>query len=144
MVMQIVPIMYMSAAEAVKLVEPFLSDHGQIYNMQTQNLLIITDFESKIIDCVTILAKLDVSPMASLKVAMIKVANAPLFDLKEEVEEIMKALRINQNDFQGVTIMALERTNSLLLVGPNKSMLDSVEKWVRELDVMPSEGRSSG
>ena len=141
MVMQVIPIMYMSAAEAVKLVEPFLSDHGQVYNLQNQNLLIVTDFESKILDCVSVLAKLDVSPMAALKVAMVKVANAPLFDLKDEVDEIMKALRVNQNDFQGVTIMALERVNSLLLVGTNKFMLDSVEGWVRELDVMPSEGR---
>ena len=143
MIMQIVPIMHMSAAEAVKLVEPFLSDHGQVYNMQTQNLLIITDFESKIIDCVTILSKLDVSPMASLKVAMVKIANAPLFDLKDELDEIMKALRVNQNDFQGVTIMPLERVNSLLLIGNNQFMLDTVESWVRELDVMPSEGRDN-
>ncbi len=64
MVMQIIPIEHIPAAEAVKLVEPFLSDQGQVYNMQTQNLLIVTDFESKVLDCVNILAKLDVSPMA--------------------------------------------------------------------------------
>ncbi|MEJ2689547.1 MAG: type II secretion system secretin GspD [Deltaproteobacteria bacterium] len=143
MVMQIVPIEHIPSAEAVKLVEPFLSDHGQVYNMQVQNLLIITDFESKVLDCVNLLAKLDVSPMASLKVEMVKVSNAPLFDLKDDLDEIMKTLHINQNDFQGVTIMPLERVNSLLLVGNNQFMLDTAETWVHQLDVMPSEGRDN-
>jgi general secretion pathway protein D len=143
MIMQIVPIMHLSSAEAVKLIEPFLSDHGQVFNMITQNLVIITDFESKLLDCINILAQLDVSPMASLKIALVRVENAPLFDLRDEAEEIMKAMRINQNDFQGVTIMPLERINSLLLVGANQYALDSVEMWVHELDVMPSEGRDN-
>jgi len=143
MIMQIVPIMHLSSAEAVKLIEPFLSDHGQVFNMITQNLVIITDFESKLLDCINILAQLDVSPMASLKIALVKVENAPLFDLRDEAEEIMKAMRINQNDFQGVTIMPLERINSLLLVGANQYALESVEMWVHELDVMPSEGRDN-
>ncbi len=74
---------------------------------------------------------------------LVKVSNAPLFDLRDDLDEIMKALRINQNDFQGVTILPLERVNSLLLVGNNQFMLDSVETWIRQLDVLPSEGRDN-
>ncbi|MEW6427517.1 MAG: type II secretion system secretin GspD [Thermodesulfobacteriota bacterium] len=143
MITQIIPIMHLASAEALKLVEPYLSDHGLALDMATHNLLLITDFESKIIDCVTILSQLDVSPLASLQVSMIKVKNAPLYDLRDELEELLTAMQINRSDYKGVTVVPLERVNSLLLVGNNRYLLQSAESWMKELDVMPSEGRDN-
>lgn len=140
MVMQIIPVAHLSSAEAMKLVEPYLSEHGKIYDLPSQNYLILTDFESKVLDCVSILSHLDISPLSSLNVSLIRIGNAPLFDLKEELDEIMKAMNVDKKDFQGVSVTPLERINSLLLVSSNKYLLTTVEDWVRDLDVQPSEG----
>lgn len=143
MVMQVVPIMHLSSAEALKLVEPYLSDHGSTYNMAGQNMLIINDFESKVIDCLVILSRLDVSPLAGIKVRLVRIEKAPLFVLHEELGQILQALRVNKRDFEGVSVVPLERVNSLLLVSGNRQLLDSAETWIRELDVVPMGGRDT-
>ena len=143
LVTQIVPVVHISSAEAQKLIEPYLSEHSVIYNLADQNLLIISDFEGQIIDALMILARLDVSTLSSMIVRLVRVENAPLFDLKDELTEILSALKINKKDHQGVQILPLERVNSLLMVGFNESLLNSAIKWVEELDRAPTEGRDS-
>lgn len=143
MVTQVVPVIHISSAEAQKLIEPYLSDQANVFNLADQNTLIISDFESKIIDGLMILARLDVSSLSALKVKMIKVEQAPLFDVKDELEEILSALKVNKKDYQGIQIMPLERVNALLLIGYDNSLMATAEKWITELDRAPTEGRDS-
>lgn len=143
MVIQVVPVMHLSSNEAIKLIEPYLSDQGAAFNLEAQNTLVIHDFESKIIDAVTILARLDISPMAALKIRLVKVEKAPLFDVVEELNEILLAMGVNKKDFESVSVIALERVNSLLLISKNEYTLKNVDQWIKELDLVPTEGRDT-
>jgi len=141
LVVQILPVAHLSSAEAQKLVEPYLSEVGTIYNLASQNTLIVNDFEGKVLDIVSVLSRLDISPLAALKVRMIRVENAPLFTLRDELQEILTALSVNPKEHEAVSIIALERVNSLLLISKSEQLLDSTDRWIRELDVVPAEGR---
>ena len=141
LVVQIIPVAHLASAEAQKLVDPYLSEVGSIYNLASQNTLIVSDFESKVLDIVSVLSRLDVSPLAALKVRMVRVENAPLFTLRDELQEILTALSVNPKEHESVSIIALERVNSLLLISKSEQLLDSTDRWVRELDVVPAEGR---
>ena len=143
MITQIVPIVHLSSSQAIKLIEPSISEQGIIHDLPSQNTLIISDFESKVVDALMMLSRLDVSPLSFLKVRMVKVEKAPLYDLSDELAEILAALRINRKDHLGVSVQPLERVNSLLLVSNSEASLDNAEKWIRELDVVPSEGRDN-
>jgi general secretion pathway protein D len=143
MVIQIIPVMHLPAAEAKKLLEPYKSAQGVIDELSNPNTLFISDYESKVVDMLMILAKVDTSPMASFKVRMVRVNRAPLFGLRDELTEIMNALKVNKQGYEGVSVMALERVNSLLLLSSNQELLDSATRWVQELDVVPSEGRDN-
>lgn len=142
-VIQIIPIMNLSSAEAMKMIQPYVSDRGFIENLSSTNTLIITDFESNVVDALTLLSRLDVSALSSLKVRLVRIENAPLFDMRDELLEIFKALQINKNDHEGVSVITLERVNSLLLVSGNKTLLENAEKWAKELDVIPDQGRDN-
>ncbi len=142
-VIQIIPIMNLSSAEAMKMIQPYVSDRGFIENLTSTNTLIITDFESNVVDALTLLSRLDVSALSSLKVRLVRIENAPLFDMRDELLEIFKALQINKNDHEGVSVITLERVNSLLLVSGNKTLLENAEKWAKELDVIPDQGRDN-
>jgi len=142
-VIQVIPIMHLSSIEAQKLIEPYSSEQGSIYNVEATNTLIISDFESNVVDALTLLSRLDISPLSSLKVRLVRVDNAPLFELRDELEEIFEALQINKRDFEGVSVVPLERVNSLLLVSGNESLIDSAGKWITELDVVPMQGRDN-
>jgi len=141
LVVQVLPVAHLASAEAQKLVEPYLSEVGSIYNLASQNTLIVSDFESKVLDIVSVLARLDVSPLAALKVRMIRVENAPLFTLRDELQEILTALAVNPKEHEAVSIIALERVNSLLLISKSEQLLESTDRWIKELDVVPAEGR---
>jgi len=142
-IIQVVPVMHLAASEAKKLLDPYVSEQGRIEILDNPNTLFITDYESKVVDVLMILARLDTSPLSSLKVRLVKVEKAPLFDIKDELTDILGALQVNNKGHEGVTILALERGNSLLLVSSNKELLDSATRWVTELDVVPSEGRDN-
>jgi general secretion pathway protein D len=143
LVTQIVPVLHLASADAQKLIEPYLSEHSSVYNLPDQNTLIISDFESQIVDALMILARLDVSSLSSLVVRMVRVEQAPLFDLRDELDEVLKALKVNKSDYDGVQIIPLERVNSLLLIGYDESLVRTAIKWVKELDRAPTEGRDS-
>lgn len=143
LILQVVPIMHLAAPEATKLVEPYLSQQGAITTIANQNTLVISDYESKIIDVLSILSRLDISPLASLKIRLVKVENAPLFDLRDEVMEILNTLHVNNNDFEGIAIQPLERISSLLLVSRSEFLVNNAEKWLSELDVMPGRDRDN-
>ena len=143
MIIQVIPVMNLASSEAIKLIEPYLSDQGAAYNLETQNTLIVQDFESKVMDAVTILARLDISPMSALKVRLIKVEKAPLFDVADELTQILLSMGVNKKDFESVSVIPLERVNSLLLVSKNEFTLNSVDKWIKELDVVPTQGRDT-
>ena len=143
MVTQIVPIMNLSSTEVTKLINPYLSNRGSIFDLADQNIIILTDFEAKIVDALVLLARIDISPLSSLQVRLIKVEQAPLFTVYDELNEILNALKINRKDHEGVTITALERINSLLLLSSNEELLNSTDKWIRELDVIPAQGRDN-
>lgn len=143
MIMQLVPVMHLQASEAAKLIQPYLSEHGLIHTLEHQNTLIIQDFESKVIDGLSVLARIDVSPLASLKVRLVRIEKAPLFQLRDELLEIMNAFKVNKKDFESLSIVPMERVNSLLLVSKSEFLLDTADSWVRELDAVPSEGRDN-
>lgn len=143
LVVQIIPVVHLASSEAQKLVEPYLSEVGTLYNLASQNTLIVSDFESKVLDIVSVLSRLDISPLAALKVRMVRVENAPLFTLRDELQEILTALAVNPKEHEAVSIIVLERVNSLLLISKSEHLLDSTDRWIRELDVVPSEGRDT-
>jgi len=140
LVVQIIPVMHLASTEAKKLVEPYLSEVGTLYNLTSQNTLIVSDFESKVLDIVSVLSRLDISPLSALKVRMIRVENASLFTLRDELQQILTALSVNPQEHEAVSIIPLERVNSLLLISKSEQLLDNTDRWIKELDVVPSGG----
>ena len=142
-IIQVIPVMHLAASEAKKLLDPYVSEQGRIEILDNPNTLFITDYESKVVDVLMILARLDISPMAALKVRLVKVEKAPLFDVKDELANILTALQVNKKGYEGVTVLAMERGNGLLLISSNQELLDAATRWVTELDVVPTAGRDN-
>lgn len=142
-IIQIVPVMNLASAKAVKLVEPYLSSQGSIHNLAGQNTLLICDYESKVVEALMLLSRVDISPLAGLQLRLVKVEKAPLFDIRDELVEIFLAMGVNKKDFEGVTLIPLERVNSLLLISKNEFLIETCLKWVSDLDVVPSQDRDN-
>ncbi len=142
-VTQVVPVLHIASSEAQKLIEPYLSQQAVIYNLADLNTLVISDFEAQVIDALNILSRLDVSALSSMRIKVVRVEKAPLFDLADELKEVLLALKINKKDYEGVQMLPLERVNSIMLIGYDDSLVQTAVKWVEELDRAPSGGRDS-
>ncbi|MBI5557600.1 MAG: type II secretion system secretin GspD [Deltaproteobacteria bacterium] len=142
-IIQVLPLAYLASGEVIKLVEPYLSAQGAIYNLPTQNTLLISDFQSKVVDILRIINRIDISPLASLKIKLVRVDNAPLFDLNDELLEIFTALKMNSKEFDSITVVPLERVNSLMLIGADEAQIQNGVDWIKELDVVPSQDRDN-
>ncbi|MGM0682343.1 MAG: secretin N-terminal domain-containing protein, partial [Thermodesulfobacteriota bacterium] len=142
-VIQVIPLFYIPAAEAMDLLNPYLSAQGGVYSLGSQNTLIISDYESKVADALRILAKLDTASLASMEVQLVRIDEAPVSKLKEELDEILQALKVNAEPLQGVAVIPLARINSLLLVGISEENVTMARRWINELDVMPASDQDS-
>ncbi|MBU4262011.1 MAG: type II secretion system secretin GspD [Proteobacteria bacterium] len=142
-IIQVVPLAHLSSSEVLKIVEPYLSGQGSLYDLPQQNTLLVSDYESKVMDILRIIARIDISPLASTHIKLVRVDNAPIFDLRDELTEIFTALKINGKDFEGITVVPLERVNSLMLVSNSKSQVQNGVDWIKELDVVPSQDRDN-
>jgi general secretion pathway protein D len=142
-VMQVVPLLYLSSDEARNIIAPYLSAQGITHDLASRNTIILSDFESKVVDIVQILSFLDVSPLANFSLRLVRVENAPLFDLHNELAEILQALRVNnlERGTDNINIIPLERVNSLLLVSKSDFLLDNVSRWIEELDTIQDQGQ---
>jgi general secretion pathway protein D len=143
LIIQVVPLAHLASAEVVKLVEPYLSAQGSVYDLPQQNTLLVSDYESKVLDVLRIIARIDISPLASLQIKLVRVDNAPIYDLRDELTEIFTALKINGKDFEGISVVPLERVNSLMLVSTSANQVQSGVEWIKELDVIPSQDRDN-
>ncbi|MHB1014368.1 MAG: type II secretion system secretin GspD [Desulfurivibrionaceae bacterium] len=144
-VTQIVPLLYLKSTDALKLVSPYLSGQAVTYDLPEQNTLIVTDLETKIADVVQILSFLDVSPLASYKMRLVRVENASLPDLYKELTQLLVATKLNktgsdsENVVDSVNIIPLERVNSLLVISQNAFLISNIDAWIAQLDVSPQD-----
>jgi general secretion pathway protein D len=145
MIMQVVPLLYLSSSQALNLISPYLSEQGLTFELREQNMIIISDYESMVTEIIQILSHIDVSPLANFAMRLVRIENAPLFDLHDELRELLGAMRISNRE-QGsdiIDVVPLERVNSLLLISRSESLLDNVGNWIEALDVIPVNGRDS-
>jgi len=146
-VTQIVLLLYLKSTDALNLVSPYLSGQAVKYDLPNQNTLIVTDFETKIADVVQILSFLDVSPLASYKMRLIRVENASLLDLHKELTQLLVATKLNktgpgtENVVDSVNIIPLERVNSLLVISQNAFLISNIDAWIGQLDVSPQKSK---
>jgi general secretion pathway protein D len=142
-VLQIVPLLNLQADESIKLVEPYLSPKGSIQVLENHNWLLVHDYETNVVDILTILSQLDVSPLSSLKIRLVRVQNAPIEEIKTELTEIFTALHINKKDSGSLNIVPLGQVNSLLLVSPSEFLVENAARWIKELDITVGSDRDN-
>jgi len=139
---QIVPLKYIPATEASKLIKPFLSDGAEIAEHPPQNILIICDVASNIKKSLDILALFDTDIFTDMRVRIYPVLNADVTEVAKEMERIFSSFEVSTKSARGVgiTFTPVTRINSLLVVSSIPNIFEKVEGWLRELDKIPGEG----
>ncbi len=137
----IVPIEFISANDVMQILKPMLSQAGNITVYTKTNTLILTDSSSNIRKSLEFIETLDVDAFERMHMEMVHVTNVDIKTLNKELAEILSALGFGKDTTQ-LSIVPIERLNSLLVLSSNTQLLSSVKEWLERLDKRAS-GESS-
>ncbi|RJQ50344.1 MAG: type II secretion system protein GspD [Nitrospiraceae bacterium] len=130
-VTQIVSVNYVPVTEITTVLTPLLSQFGSIIPNLRNNLLIVNDLSSNIKRLLTILEEIDVNVFQNTRMFFFKPTYSDVATLTEELTEVLNAMNITK---EGISLMPIERINSLVVFSASPSLLQAVEGWLKKLD----------
>lgn len=139
---QIVPIEFISSNDIVPILQPMLSATGGIFNYTKTNTLIITDTASNIKKTLSLIKVFDVDDFKRMSIEIIPVENVDIKTLYKELTDMLGALGLVK-DAKQLSVVPIERLNSLILLSLNNKLLESVKEWIRKLDTLSQTDKQS-
>ena len=136
-IIQIIPLKFISAPEVTKVITPFISADGSIVSEAGSNTLLVVDKGINILKVLKLVEAFDVSVFERLSYRFYKLENI-------NPEEAVKLLKEVSSLSAGggkedVKFIPINRLNSLLIVSSSPDIFGRVDAFIRRLDI-PSEG----
>ncbi len=132
-IMQIIPLRFVSAADMAKMLTPFLSDGGSIAVHEAGNILVVADNSLNMKRLMEILAQFDNAEFAQQRVRLVPVRNNVASSLVPELESIFAAYALSAKNTP-LRFVPIDRINGILVVTPDPAGFVDVEKWIAKLD----------
>ncbi|PIE74008.1 MAG: hypothetical protein CSA20_00265, partial [Deltaproteobacteria bacterium] len=130
-VVQIIPLSYISSEEMIKLLNPFLSENGSIISHDQSRTLLLIDHRRNVEKALRLVKSFDVDFFAVTKHRFFRLQYA---DCKSVAEIVGKVLGAYGNENTQETIIPLEKMNSLLVLADNEAVFDKVAEFLVEFD----------
>ena len=137
LVLNLVFLHYMTAAEMQKILTPFAGESAQITPYEPANLLIILDNSRNMKRTLDLINMFDSDSFAGQRVRAYEVKNGRPTDIKKELDDVFKAyaLSTTAKGAGAVQFVALDRVNMILAVAPNPGVFTEVDTWLAKLDI---------
>ncbi len=134
MALNLVFLKYATAAEILKVIQPFLGEGAAAATYDPANLLILQDSNRNMARTMELLDLFDSDTFVSQRVHLYEVNNGRPADLVKQLESIFKAFSISDKTTV-VKFVPIDRINTIIAVAPNPGVFGEVEKWLKKLDV---------
>jgi general secretion pathway protein D len=133
MLMQIIPLKFVFAADMAKMLAPFLSEGGTVAVHEAGNTLILVDDSLNLKRLMEILQQFDNSSFVQQRVRLIPVRNNVASALVPELEAIFSTYALSEKQTP-LRFVPLDRINGILVAAADPAAFDEVEQWVLKLD----------
>ena len=133
----IIPLKFIAAGEMQKILEPFIAENASIRIDKKRNLVIVSGTQQEISAVQETIAIFDVDWLRGMSVGLYPLDYVAPNTMKSELETVLGALDAEEdNDVLGglVRTVAIERLQSVLLVGSTPAALREAENWLYRLD----------
>ncbi|MCZ6804297.1 MAG: type II secretion system secretin GspD [Proteobacteria bacterium] len=134
---RIVPLQFIAAQEMQKILEPFITDGGNLRVDKQRNILIIGGTTQELVQLQETIDIFDVDWLHGMSVGLYPLDFVDPETLKAELDEILGSVEgSSNNELLGglVRTVALERLNSILLISSTQTALREAEIWLYRLD----------
>ena len=136
-IIQIIPLKHISAAEMTKLLTPFISSEGTIISHADSNSLLLVDKGISILKALNLVKVFDID--------MFQKVNHRFYPLENvDAEEMIKLLNdifasYDKTGKLDLKLTAITRLNTLLAISSDPKVFDKVEEFISQLDVPSDE-----
>jgi general secretion pathway protein D len=137
---RIVPLRFLSAAEAARLLEPFAPPGGTIQTDPSRNLLVLAGSPAELDTLNDLIASLDVDWLAGMSFGLFPLKLAPAGDIALELQEVFGGPEAGP--LAGVVrVLPIERLNAVLVISAQPDYLDLARTWIARLDQIGEDGQ---
>lgn len=132
MVMNVIALGYVTAADMSEIMKGYLSEAGQITRYDPGNVLLITETSRNMRRLMDLVALFDTDTLAQKRIRVFSVENAQARDLVYDLAGIFSAYAMS--DKAAVKFLPIDRINSILVVSGNPNIFNDVKQWIDKLD----------
>jgi len=125
---------FVTSAELMKVLQPFIGENASIYEYLPANLLLILDSRRNMHRLMDLIAMFDSDSLANQRVHVFEVKNGRPSDMAKELEGIVKSISMSEKN-SPIKFLPIDRINTIIAVAPNPGAFNEVEKWLAKLDV---------
>ena len=135
-IIQIIPLKFISAQEVTKVITPFISADGTIISEGGSNTLLVVDKGINIFKVLKLVEVFDVSVFEKMNYRFYTLENINAEEAVKLLKEVLSLSAGGSKD--DVKFIPINRLNTLLIVSSSPDVFGRVDAFIRQLDV-PSE-----
>ncbi|MEQ1947362.1 MAG: type II secretion system secretin GspD [Bryobacteraceae bacterium] len=125
---------YVTVDELSKVLGEFVGENAKMYSYAPGNLLFVLDSRRNMRRTMDLIALFDSDTFANQRVRLFDVKNTRPSDLLKDLDAVLKAVSLDGKN-TAVRFLPVDRINTLIAVAPNPGVFDTVEQWLKKLDV---------
>lgn len=136
----IVPLQYIGAPEMAEILKPVATQTAFVRIDTKRNLLVLAGTQMQIDGWLDIITTFDIDQLAGTSVGIFPITRGAVEDVFVELEHILNTTDGGNGGgaVRGlasmVRVLPVERLNSILVVSPRAAYIDTVGRWVEQLD----------
>jgi len=135
-IIQVIPLKFVTVQEMTKLLTPFVSKTGAIISDANSNTLLVVDKGINILKALKLVDVFDVSLLEKVNHRFYFFENIDAEDAAKVLMEISSSYPTSRKD--SIKLIAISRLNAVLAISPQAELLEKLDAFVTRLDI-PSE-----
>ncbi len=137
-IIQIIPLQFMSSEEMVKLLTPFVSDGGTIVSDTGSNTLLVVDKGANIVKILRLVETFDINILEKVSYRVYPVKHLDVEDVSKTLTEFTSSYGEKTGNVF-IKFLPITRLNTLFVVSSTPLVFDKIEEILRKIDVIDRE-----
>jgi len=137
LMLNLVFLKYVGVDELSKVLQEFTDPNAVVKGYAPANLLFILDSRRNMRRIMELVSLFDSDTFVGERVRLYEIHNARPSDLVKELENILKSISLDSKN-STVRFLPVDRIGTLIAVAPNSGAFETVEVWIKKLDIQIS------
>jgi general secretion pathway protein D len=132
LVLQVLPMRFVTATEMSKVLAPFISPAGQIVINERGSVLLVVETPAKLKQIEGIVDIFDSPTFSRARVHLFPITNNGAKDLVPELQNVFAGYALSANS--AIRFVPIESLNAILAISPAPEVFKDIEEWINRLD----------